>query len=246
MIPEIEDEFARLKAIHGEHSIARVEAMVFDHEATRHPLQAGAKWIMPGLSSTPWLDPYGFPELSPLIRRLESLSPMIRSEIDTAIERQVDALAPYEHYLMVKKDWRALYLHRDGAYQEQNRDICPSAWNFMKEELGDWLCPLLEMHFSVLEPGAVIAPHCDLWNFSVNLHLAVDIPGNCGITVANETRTWEEGKCLLFDYSYLHNAWNHSDRRRVCLLVDLWHPDLSMAERSALTFLIKTIRELMG
>lgn len=246
MIPEIDDEFARLKSLHGDAALARVEAMVHGNGAPRDPLQAGAKWVLPGLSTTPWLDPYGFAELSPLVRRLEGLCPAIRREIDGVIERKDDALAPYEHYLMVKQDWRALYLHRDGAYQEQNRQLCPSAWQFMKDDLGDWLCPLLEMHFSVLEPGAEIAPHCDLWNFSINLHLAVDIPEGCGIRVANETRTWEEGRCLLFDYSYLHSAWNRSDRRRVCLLADLWHPGVSRVERQALNFLITTIRDLMG
>ncbi|MGH1555331.1 aspartyl/asparaginyl beta-hydroxylase domain-containing protein [Streptomyces sp. L7] len=33
------------------------------------------------------------------------------------------------------------------------------------------------------------------------MHLAVDIPDGCSITVAGQTRTWREGRCLLFDYS---------------------------------------------
>lgn len=246
MIPEIDDEFARLKALHGPEALARVEAMVAGEGPARHPLQAGAKWVLPGLSSTPWLAPESFPPLAPIVSRLESLSPQIRQEIHAAMAQHSELLAPYEHYLMVKPDWRALYLHREGRYQEQNRDVCPTAWAFMKDDLGDWLCPLLEMHFSVLEPGAEIAPHCDLWNFSLNLHLAVDIPPGCGIDVAGEVRQWQQDRCLMFDYSYLHSAWNRGARRRICLLVDVWHPGVTAVERQALSFLITTLRELMG
>jgi len=246
MIPEIKDEFERLKSIHGEQSLVRVEAMVYQRDMVRDPLQEGAKWVLPGLSTTPWLDPYAQGPLSTVIRKLERLNSKIRSEMQSVLALRADALTPYEHYLMVKQDWRALYLYRDGAYQVQNQHICPTAWEFLEEDLGDWLCPLLEMHFSILDPGAEIAPHCDLWNFSINLHLAVEIPELCGITVANETRSWEEGKCLLFDYSYMHQAWNRSDRHRVCLLVDVWHPGLSLAERKALKFFVRTLRELMG
>jgi aspartyl/asparaginyl beta-hydroxylase (cupin superfamily) len=173
----------------------------------------------------------------------------LHGAIKQEINDQIDAgetLAPYDHYLISQRDWQALYLYRDGVYQEQSRAACPTAWDFMRNELGDWLCPLLEMHFSVLQAGAAIAPHCDLWNFSLNVHFAVDIPPDCAITVAHETRTWEEGKCLLFDYSFVHEAWNRSSLRRVCLLADVWHPDLSMAERSALTCVITEVRRLMA
>lgn len=246
MIPEIDDEFDRLKRLHGRDALTRVEAMVSGSTPPRHPLQAGARWVLPGLSTTPWLDPYGFAPVAPLVRRLEALSPQIREEIHAGIAHRSDALTPYEHYLMVKPDWRALYLHRDGRYQDQNQAMCPTAWAFMKDDLGDWLCPLLEMHFSVLESGAEIAPHCDLWNFSINLHLAVDIPEGCGIQVAGETRQWQQDRCLMFDYSYLHSAWNRGARRRICLLIDVWHPGVTAVERQALTFLITTLRELMG
>ncbi|MFD8719167.1 aspartyl/asparaginyl beta-hydroxylase domain-containing protein [Streptomyces sp. NPDC059629] len=39
------------------------------------------------------------------------------------------------------------------------------------------------------------------------------IPEGCGITVAGGTRTWQEGKCLLFDYSFEHAVWNRGTRR---------------------------------
>ena len=100
-----------------------------------------------------------------------------------------------------------LHLSRRRAHTGVG-DITPVTHRIVTEHaIGQGLlCPLLESHFSTLKPGAVIPPHCDLWNFSINLHLAVDIPPGCRIRVAHEERAWTEGKCLLFDYSFEHEA----------------------------------------
>ena len=45
---------------------------------------------------------------------------------------------------------------------------------------------------------------------------------------------WQEGRCLVFDDSFEHEAWNRSDSVRIVLLIQLWHPDLSAAEIWAL------------
>ena len=119
-------------------------------------------------------------------------------------------------------------------------------YGIMETHLLEWLCPVSEMHFSILDPGARIAPHSDLCNFAVNLHLAVDIPENCSITVAGETRQWEEGKCLMFDYSFVHEARNLSQKKRICLLMDIWHPDVTAAEREALVFVAQEFRKMVS
>jgi beta-hydroxylase len=42
--------------------------------------------------------------------------------------------------------------------------------------------------------------------------------------VANEVRLWKEGKCLVFDDTSEHEAWNLSDRHRDVLLLDFKAP----------------------
>ena len=54
----------------------------------------------------------------------------------------------------------------------------------------------------------------------------------CGIRVGPIYRTWLPGHALLFDDSYNHEVWNHTNMKRVVLLVDLWHPDITQQERS--------------
>ncbi|MGV9315102.1 aspartyl/asparaginyl beta-hydroxylase domain-containing protein [Streptomyces sp. NPDC003691] len=248
MTPEIDAAFAAIRSEYGSDSIARVEEMLAAGKKDRHPLQKGAKWILPGISQQPWHDPYGHPELAPVVHALEAGHDTIKKELETAWADRRKAFSDYEHYLTRQSDWQALYLFRDGAPVTESAEPVPTAFRIIQEEAVDTgvLCPLLECHFSTLLPGAAIAPHCDLWNFSINLHLPVDIPEDCGITVAGETRSWEEGKCLLFDYSFEHEAWNRGTRPRTCLLVDLWHPETTVPERKALVTAITEIRKLMG
>ncbi|MFT2019246.1 aspartyl/asparaginyl beta-hydroxylase domain-containing protein [Streptomyces sp. 796.1] len=248
MTPEIENAFAEIRSKYGADSIERVEEMLDSKKSERHPLQQGAKWIMPGISQQPWHDAYGHAEHTPFIEALEKNHGSIKSELEATWAARREAFSNYEHYLTPQDDWQALYLYRKGGLVAESATAAPTAYQVLKDFAVDTekICPLLECHFSTLLPGAAIKPHCDLWNFSINLHLAVDIPEGCGIKVAGETRGWEEGKCLLFDYSFEHEAWNSGTRPRTCLLVDLWHPDTTVPERAALVALITEIRKLMG
>jgi hypothetical protein len=244
MTPEIKEKFAELKNIHAPDSLQRIEKMLLN-EHSIDPLQEGSKLIVPGLSTTPWLSTSQFEQLSGLIDMLESSSQAIKSEVLAAIEAKSDLLLPYEHHLGEQDNWSALYLYRQGMKNLESKVLLPTSYSILENELAPWLSPVSEVHFSILEPGAEIKPHCDLSNFVINLHLAIEIPEKCHLKVANETREWEEGKCLLFDYSYIHEAYNHSKKKRVCLLMDIWHPDLTIAEREALVFLIAMIYKVM-
>lgn len=248
MTPEIDSAFATIRERYGHRSLHRVERMLEPDGQDRHPLQRDAKWILPGIAHRPWHDPYEHPEIAPVVRAFEANHQAIKQEFTAAWTTHHGEFAEYEHYLTRQRDWRALYLFRDGRPVDESAAIMPTAYRVLHDTAvaTGKLCPLLESHFSTLLPGAAIAPHCDLWNFSINLHLAVDVPDGCGIRVATETRTWREGSCLLFDYSFEHEAWNRGDRPRTCLLVDLWHPDTTVAEREALVVLVTEIRNLMG
>lgn len=246
MTPVIERVFSRLKTQYGSASIQRVELMMQAGLQDRDPMQRGAKYVLPGVSRKPWHDPHEHPSLLPLVRQLEEHHGGIKQEFATLWSSRTGAFGSYRHYLMTREDWKAFYVFRNRAMTAESAELTPVTHRVLTEfglKTG-LVCPLLESHFSTLTAGAVIPPHCDLWNFSINLHLAVDIPAGCGLRVAGEERTWTEGKCLLFDYSYLHEAWNRGSRPRTCLLLDLWHPEVTAPERLALTALITEIREL--
>jgi aspartyl/asparaginyl beta-hydroxylase (cupin superfamily) len=44
---------------------------------------------------------------------------------------------------------------------------------------------------------------------------------------------------VVFDDSFEHEAWNRSDKPRVVLVLDVWHPELEPAEKKFFKFLQK-------
>jgi beta-hydroxylase len=45
--------------------------------------------------------------------------------------------------------------------------------------------------------------------------------------VGDQVQDWQEGKCLVFDDTTEHEAWNRGDRTRVVLLIDFKMTDLT-------------------
>ena len=81
--------------------------------------------------------------------------------------------------------------------------------------------------FSRMEAGTIIKPHVG-WAKSVyRMHLGLFVPDQCGLKVGEETRAWEEGKCLIFDDTVKHEAWNQSTQVRINLLLDFLRPGLA-------------------
>lgn len=79
--------------------------------------------------------------------------------------------------------------------------------------------------FSVLKPHTRIRPHVGYQGDFLRCHLGLEIPaGDCGLTVAGETRRWEPGRVLVFDDRALHEAWNLTGEDRAVLLIDFVPP----------------------
>jgi aspartate beta-hydroxylase len=71
--------------------------------------------------------------------------------------------------------------------------------------------------------------------------LIVPDGGGSRLRVADQVVTLQEGKCLVFDDSFEHEAWNdHLGASRIVLIVDVWHPDLHEKERKFFEFMQKS------
>ena len=92
----------------------------------------------------------------------------------------------------------------------------------------------------------MIAPHAGPTNARLRVHLPLVLPpsgGSCGIRVGGVDRIYEEGKCVVFDDSYLHETWNDGEGERVLLLFDVWHPDVRGAEREGIREMFRYAKE---
>lgn len=84
-----------------------------------------------------------------------------------------------------------------------------------------------------MAPNTHICEHYGPTNKKLRVFLPLIVPDSslCWIRVNHEKRFLEEGKCLIFDDSFLHDAANEcSESPRIVLILDIWHPDLSEEE----------------
>ncbi len=208
------------------------------------PRQRPSWMFFPGLTPRPWFEREEFDWMA----QLEESAPAIRDEL-AAVLADPEELSPYVpgrnhvppdwHSLADSADWSAYHLYRGGERQEAHCRRCPSTTAALET------MPLVEspghapeVFFSILRPGTAIPPHVGLANTKLAVHLALVIPPDCSITVGGETRIWEEGRVLVFDDSFEHQAHNGSDRTRAVLIAEVWNPQLSEAERDAVKTMI--------
>lgn len=66
-----------------------------------------------------------------------------------------------------------------------------------------------------MSPGTRLKAHWGPVNWRLYCHLGLIAPGGADLRVGNEPpRSWQEGKTLCFDDSYVHEAWNNGSEAR--------------------------------
>lgn len=182
----------------------------------------------PELASQPWWDARQFA----LCRDLEANAAQIGAEFGRLTSRHFQE----ERESIARSGrWNVSFLYEIGGFKnERNAALCPQTTAIVEAHrtmrgLGG------TCYFSCLDPATTVAAHRGSTNLRLRCHLGIEIPGDCGVRVGGEARTWEPGRCIVFDDFFEHEAWNHSPRRRVVLIVDLWHPGLSDDEVALLT-----------
>ena len=190
-------------------------------------------------------------DLFPWLGELEAATDTIQGELDRLLEEDIRKFRPYVAYepgtpvnqwqeLNHSERWSGYFLWEKGAPVEANCARCPKTAALMEQ------LPLVHIPgfaptvmFSVLLPHTHIPPHAGVTNTRLIGHLPLIVPDNCRFRVGNETRKLVRGKAWLFDDSIEHEAWNDSDETRIILMIDVWNPHVSEAERPL-------IRELLG
>jgi len=141
-----------------------------------------------------------------------------------------------------KPSWNARFFYRHGRKHGETAAACPATSAVLdKADLCKITEHAPEVCFSLLTPGTHILPHRGVTNARLVCHLALVIPSDCALRVADHTLTWQEGRCFVFDDTFEHEAWNFSKENRLVLLMDVWSPLLTPAERLAIAAVIDAI-----
>jgi len=245
----IEPALAALRNEAGAEGIARIDralARLYGEPAPRptHPLQQPSLLFVPGLPDQAWFEREQFPHLA----TLEAATEMIREELLDVLASDSD-LTPYVDMpdsapaaamwgaLNHSPAWSGYHLYRHGERVDAHCARCPRTVALLES------LPLMriadhapEILFSVLKARTHIPPHTGVINGRLTVHLPLIVPENCGaLRAGDEQRPWRIGECLVFDDSFVHEAWNDSDQTRVVLILDAWNPFLSELEREALS-----------
>jgi aspartyl/asparaginyl beta-hydroxylase (cupin superfamily) len=182
-----------------------------------HPLQY-PPYYLPGVPARMFYDPSEFE----WVRPLEQAFPAIRRELLQVLH---DDGAGFQGYLSEGNvrvaGWSTFNFFFYGRKFEENCARCPETTRVLDS------LPRFErdhVMFSALNPHAHIPPHVGPMNGIIRGHLALVAPPGCFIRVGSEQRGWQEGKLLVFDDSFEHEVWNHSDQVRIVLFMNFWHP----------------------
>jgi aspartyl/asparaginyl beta-hydroxylase (cupin superfamily) len=195
--------------------------------------------------SLPWLD------------AIEAQTDAIRDEF-LAVLSSEEGFAPYITYppgkplnqwaeLNNSPAWSAFHLYKLGERVEANAARCPSTMRALAHApQPDQPGRTPSAMFSLLKPKTRIPPHTGVTNVRLVTHLPLIVPEGCRFRVGNDVREWIPGKAWVFDDTIEHEAWNDSDKLRVVLIFDIWHPHLSVAERALITRMASALGEFMG
>lgn len=189
----------------------------------------------------------------PWLEKVEAAIPDMQKELQEVMA-DTDKFSPYveshpdrprpNNPLLDDPSWGAYYFWKNGEAVTNHLHKCPKTAAALE------LAPIPKIKerspmalFSVLEPGTHIAPHYGVLNTRLICHIPLILPSDCALRVGGETRSWKNGEALIFDDSFEHEASNRSDQRRVILLFEIWRPEISNDERTALTIIFESINE---
>jgi aspartate beta-hydroxylase len=233
----------------GHDELRRVEQAVRIHLRIEAPTYPDARqqptfFYLPGLPATPYLDR----RLFPWIEALESQTDDIRAEL----ERLLPSAAGRERVFGSEEleranlrgaaqppSWNGYYFYRHGERRADNCAACPVTAAALEQVS---LCRVREhgpeVLYSVFTPGTHLLPHRGVTNTRLVAHLPLIIPEDCALNVGGELHAWQPGRVVVFDDTYEHEAWNRSSSIRVVLILDVWNPHMSEAERLATAELV--------
>ena len=163
----------------------------------------------------------------PWVAKIEAAYPEIRAELEKVLLRKSELpnfqdISSDVKTISTDDGWKTFFLAGFGKPSERNTALCPRTWAAVQNIPG-----LKTAMFSIFEPGKHLPAHRGPYNGVLRLHLGLIVPevnDQIAIRVDKQVCHWQEGKVLIFDDAFEHEAWNHSDKTRVVLFVDFVKP----------------------
>jgi hypothetical protein len=185
-------------------------------------------FFIPGVPARPFYDPSEFV----FTKILEDNYQTIKTELVNLLSQNAAGFKGYVSEGASRvAGWNTFNFFFMGKKFEENCALCPKTTAILES------LPRFEkdhIMFSALNPHARIKAHTGPMNGILRAHLGLVVPGGAYIRVGKEEQAWSEGKVMVFDDSFEHEVWNHSDQVRIVLFLNFWHPCLSERDIKAI------------
>lgn len=153
-------------------------------------------------------------------KRIISLQPKIRAELEALIEKRKGKLfAYYSPAVSMDGDkWHTLAFRTWGIDVFENQDECPTIKKILQE-----FPQMVSASVNILMPGAELKEHQGDSDSFYRCHLGIEVPyglPDLAFEVEGEAKAWSEDDMIIFLDAKNHKAYNYSDKRRVIFLFD--------------------------
>lgn len=171
--------------------------------------------------TTPYLPANLFPDLAPLSENWQTIrdEAIILRDHQHIQAAQQNNDAGFNSFF--KSGWKRFYLKWYDASHPSASTLCPKTVALLQN-----IPSVKAAMFAELPPGATLNPHRDPYAGSIRYHLGLTTPNDdgCYIDVDGERYSWRDGKSVLFDETYIHEAHNTTDIDRIILFCDVERP----------------------
>lgn len=246
MLKRLYQAFAELKERFAIANLARIDEFIQTLSGTEeivypHPLQKPTLLYFPGLTAKPWHDTSDFA----WVPMIEASCQVVKAELTGLIEQGYVGFYQEDSptFNGPQRGWKVAVLDQHGRKHLENCRRCPETVKLIENNVPH---SLRELQFSAFEPGTHVASHHGVTNVILTCHLAlITPPTGAGVRVGEETRYQQEGKCLIFDDTFIHEAWNEGDSTRTILMWDIWHPELTQIEIESIKYLFPIVEKYL-
>ncbi|MCD0502070.1 lipid A hydroxylase LpxO [Bordetella petrii] len=198
----------------------RLSRQFLDHSALLAPVNAFMV-LCSRAPTTAYLPAREIPELKVLDEHWET----IRDEaLKMAELRRIKAAEHHDDIgfnSFFKYGWKRFYLKWYDARHPSAEELCPQTVAILKG-----LPKVKAAMFAELPPGGKLNRHRDPFAGSLRYHLGLATPNDdgCYIVVDGETYSWRDGESVVFDETYVHEAYNKTEANRIILFCDVERP----------------------
>jgi beta-hydroxylase len=198
----------------------RFSRQLTDHSTFTAPYNA-LVYLASRAPHRPFLDPEGFPDLKPLaenwqVFRDEGLKLMGEGKVRAATGDN-----DLGFHSFFKHGWKRFYLKWYDHSLPSAAALCSRSAAILQA-----IPSVKGAMFATLPPRANLGRHRDPFAGALRYHLGLRTPNHpkCWIMVDGERRSWADGEAMLFDETFVHEAWNGTDVTRLILLCDIERP----------------------